>query len=51
MPQPVRYDVALLRRELSILWLTLPLPALGLVLMISGWALVLGLVLTWRARP
>lgn len=52
MRKPVTYEVALLRRELSILWLTIPLFVAGLGLVGlgfrgDGWALVGGFFLSW----
>lgn len=52
MRKPVTYEVALLRRELSILWLTVTILVAGLGLVVQGfrgdgWALVGGLLLSW----
>jgi hypothetical protein len=47
MARPPTYQVVLLRPELSILWFTLPMVAFGLLLLLSGWSLLFGLLFTW----
>lgn len=47
MAKPETYPVVLLRPELSLLWFTLPMLGLGLLLAITGWSLMFGMVFGW----